>query len=483
MDGCYQQDLRGFENTVKGLADTILSAPRMTVVGHVDADGISAASIASAALSRARILHEVRFVKKLDDLEIERINSRRGEAFWLVDLGSGAFSRFTNDMVCVTDHHLPEKYAGNGRRGQADLFAFAERHANPHMFGIDGANDLSAAGVTYLVAKAMDRANSCMAPIAIVGAVGDFQDSGRCRLEGLNRRILADAVELGLVEARKDLRVFGRETRPVAKMLQFSTDPLLPGLTNDGVACQRFLSDLGIRLNDGEKWRCWVDLEMEEKRTLASALCRHLLESGSGHWACKRLIGEVYEMMKERKGTELRDAKEFSTLLNACGRYGEGAVGLSICTGDRGEMLEKGLRLQHNHRGNLADAVSMIRDLGVHRGKNLQHFHGKDEILDSIVGIVAGMVLGSGEVPSDLPIIAFAYSEDEKVKVSARATRDHVQRGLNLAAAVKAASERVGGTGGGHNIAAGATISLGKEQEFLAEMERIIETQMIGPGP
>ena len=90
------------------------------------------------------------------------------------------------------------------------------------------------------------------------------------------------------------------------------------------------------------------------------------------------------------------------------------------------------------------------------------------------------MVIGSGDFPCDIPIIAFADSMDDvgKVKVSARGTRDLVNNGLDLAVAIKAASEKVGGTGGGHNVAAGATIDEGKEEEFLIEIERIIGSQI-----
>jgi RecJ-like exonuclease len=194
-----------------------------------------------------------------------------------------------------------------------------------------------------------------------------------------------------------------------------------------------------------------------------------------------RLIGEVYILNKERQGSELHDAKEFSTLLNSCGRYGKADVGLSICCGDRGEALAEGIRLQQNHRGNLAEAIALVKDLGVQRRRYVQWFHGHDEILDSIVGIVAGMVLNSGEVQTDVPMIAFACAEEQKVKVSTRGTREQVNRGLDLALAVKQASEKVGGTGGGHNIAAGATIGMGKEMDFLDAIEDIIRVQMGGP--
>lgn len=473
------QNLQGFRNAAKDIAEILQGSSRVSIVTHIDADGISGASIASMALERAGIEHIVRFVKRLDEIEIARINGDPADVVWLVDLGTGMRSQIRHPCVCVTDHHIPEQNSLKRRHeGQVNLMSFLQTHLNPHLFGIDGSTELSGAGTAYMVAKEMTEKNMDLASLAIVGAIGDLQDSTECRLQGMNREILEDAEKYSEMETIRDLRAFGRETRPVSKMLQYSTDPILPQLTNNADACNKFLSQLDIQLIEGSEWRHWVDLQFEEKRRVASALCHHLIDSGSGHWAVRRLIGEVFILKKERPRTALHDAKEFATLLNACGRYGEGEIGMQICKGDRGDALEAGLRLLQNHRGNLADAICLVKGLGVVRGRNVQYFHGKDEILDSIVGIVAGMVLGSGEIPSDLPIIAFAQSEDNKIKVSARGTRDMVKKGLDLAEAVKLASKKVGGIGGGHNIAAGATIDAGKEIEFIEEIDKIIEFQL-----
>ncbi|MDH7509362.1 MAG: DHH family phosphoesterase [Methanomassiliicoccales archaeon] len=472
-------DLQGFTNAAKDIAEILLGATRVSIIAHIDADGICGASIASTALEREGIEHSVRFVKRLDEMEIARINGDPADVVWLVDMGSGVYSKISHPCACVTDHHLPEPSAGQRMaKGRISLLSFLQKHLNPHLFGIDGSLHISGAGTTYMVAREMAEKNKDLAPLAIVGAVGDLQDSAECRLTGINTLILEEAREQKKMTAIRDIRIFGRETRPISKMLQYSTDPILPQLTNDAVSCERFLAHLDIPLVEGEVWRSWVDLTFEEKRKIASALCHHLLDSGSGHWAVKRLIGDVYIIEDERPKTALHDAKEFSTLLNACGRYGEGHIGMRICKGDRGEALQSGMRLLQNHRGNLADAIALVKEVGVIKGRAVQYFHGRDEILDSIVGIVAGMVLGSGEVSIDIPIVAFAYSEENKVKVSARATRELVRKGLDLAEAVKRASERVGGIGGGHNIAAGATIDSGKEMQFIEEIERIIEEQL-----
>ncbi|HTY47706.1 MAG TPA: DHH family phosphoesterase [Methanomassiliicoccales archaeon] len=473
------QDVEGFLDAAREAAEGILTASSATVIAHIDADGVSAASIASSALARAGIEHRVRFVKKLDEEEAARANKDDSEAIWLVDLGSSLFSKLEHQVVCVTDHHIPQAHADTALP-KGDLLSFTSMgfHVNPHLFHIDGAIELSGAGTTYAVAKNMDPRNQALAPLAIVGAVGDLQDSATCRLRGLNRKILADGEHIGSLKMQRDLRLFGRESRPVWRMLQYSTDPMLPGLTNNEEGCISFLRSLGIELKQGDDWRFWVDLTFEERKTIATALCELLLDGGNGHAGVRRLIGEVYTLEKEAKRTELHDAKEYSTLLNACGRYNRASTGLSICCGDRGEAYSNGKILLQNHRGNLAEAISLVRELGVQRRGHLQWFHGRDEILDSIVGIVAGMVLGSGEVPMDVPMVAFAFAEDEKVKVSTRGTRQLVESGLDLARAVKLASEKVGGIGGGHNIAAGATIAMGKEEEFLDAIDAVIASQL-----
>jgi len=45
---------------------------------------------------------------------------------------------------------------------------------------------------------------------------------------------------------------------------------------------------------------------------------------------------------------------------------------------------------------------------------------------------------------------------------------------------MKKSSEKVGGVGGGHNIAAGATIPKGKEEEFLTFADKLVKEQLKG---
>ena len=76
-----------------------------------------------------------------------------------------------------------------------------------------------------------------------------------------------------------------------------------------------------------------------------------------------------------------------------------------------------------------------------------------------------------------LPIIAFADT-DGGVKVSARGTQDLIRKGLNLSEAMSKISAEVGGAGGGHDIAAGASIPVTAKDEFIRKLDEMIGMQI-----
>ena len=261
-------------------------------------------------------------------------------------------------------------------------------------------------------------------------------------------------------------------------MLQYSSDPIIPGLSGRESSCISFLQELGIHMQDGDNWRKWVDLSKDERRIIISNIAELLLTKGFNHKLTKRIIGEVYLLSKEKEGTELHEAKEFATLLNSTARYGKCDVGLKVCLGDRDKWFKKAKNLLLGHRHNLVEGLQFAREEGINKKEYLQFFNAGNGIRDTIIGIIANMLLNSEDVSSSLPLVGFAEKEDGNIKVSARGTEILVDKGLNLSAAMKKAAMAVNGVGGGHNIAAGATIPKGKEEEFLEILEKEIKTQL-----
>ncbi len=473
-----------FLKRAKEIAMKIHAAERVVIVSHIDADGITAGSIAARTLERLGKDFRIEFVKQLDEKKIVELKDENPDLVWFTDLGSGMIHLMYGLNAVITDHHVPSALTPEiPREARKNLSAFFDEiersevlQLNPHLFNRNGAVDISGAGTTYLVAREVDRRNIDLSPLAIVGAVGDMQDTENLRLLGTNRVILKEAKEHGYVDILIDGRFFGRETRPIHKMLQYSTDPLLPTLTGDEKRCINFLRNIGIPLKR-EKWRRWIDLTIEEKRLILSELVKLILKMGYGYEMARRLIGEVYVLKREERGTPLRDAKEFATLLNACGRYNKAFIGYQVCLGDRDEYYKKALNMLNHHRRSLVQGVNFVKEIGIIKREYLQYFHAGGNINENIVGIVASMLL-TEEGNRELPIIAFANSEDGNIKVSVRAPRSLVDRGLDFSIIMREASAQVGGFGGGHNIAAGATIPKGKEEEFLDIVESMIKKQL-----
>lgn len=463
------------------LAERLRAARHVKVVSHIDADGLSAAAVAARTLERLGKSYNVEFLKSLKPHDVARLKDENPDTLWFTDLGAGAASLFGDVEPVITDHHVP---TGGGKY-----------HLNCHFAGEDGARYLSGSTTTYLVARAIDRANRDLAPIAVVGSIGDLQDTDLGRLGGMNATVVQDAAAAGLLAPMIDTRYFGRETRGLAKMLQFADDPCVPGVTGRHTEACAFLESLGVPMHASEEERKWAHLTTDERRRVMSAVAKSLLTKGYGAKSVRRLVGEVYVLKTEASGQPVRDAKEFSTLLNSTARYGEAEVGLAIALGDRDEMYARGLELLKGHRANLVAGIQSVKEKGLQERAHLQWFDAASTIRETIVGIVAGMMYNAEGVRKDLPIVAFADCEGDAsqlpggeqrgpvVKVSGRASRGLVSSGVDLSVVMRVAAGKVGGAGGGHAPAAGATIPRARIDEFLDAADRAIEAQLAGRRP
>lgn len=66
----------------------------VTVVHHIDADGVSSGGIALEALHRAGIPHRSLPVRSMDDMHVLKVQEAAADALWFCDLGSTVHMRF-----------------------------------------------------------------------------------------------------------------------------------------------------------------------------------------------------------------------------------------------------------------------------------------------------------------------------------------------------------------------------------------------------
>lgn len=429
----------------KKAAEIIQKHSFVRVVSHNDADGLSSAGIMAHSLLRAGIPFQLSIAGRLDEALIEEVNrsiSRR-ELVIFCDMGSGQpelINKVTADVV-VLDHHKPV--------GQSQ----AKAVVNAHNVGIDGATDISASGTCYLVAREMNSTNVDLAGLAIAGAVGDRQ-----LFRTANAFILEEALKAQVVSVRSGLKVGNGDLKGV---LAYSTEPFLD-ITGYPEKVDGFLNQLGLSGKIEE-------LSEEGTIKLANAVALKLARHASPE-AVEAVIGEVLLLNMEL----VKNVYDFIAMLSTCGKQKIYGLAIAICLRDF-KVLEEALLLTKEHEKKLTlDIRENVEK--IQKGENIWYINTIDAMS---TGNLASTVVRY--IHPELPFICINESEGI-LKVSARGTRELVSKGLDLSFALREAAKAVGGNGGGHNVASGASVPLGHEEEFLRIADQIIGEQLRKTG-
>ncbi len=424
-----------FEEACEEARKIAFSFSNPLIVHHYDTDGITSGAIVTGAFIDENRRYRRMCIKKLDDAAIDALAKEKEIIF--VDLGGG--NKKVNELkdVLIIDHHQTE--------------GIKKPQVNPLLYGIDGSTELSAAGTAYFVFRKR-------VELAVTGAVGDMQ----APFIGKNRELVNEGEKEGMVKVENDLCFYGRYSRPLIQFLEYSDEPYLPGLSYREDRCIQLIQSLGIAIKEGNRYRTYADLGAEEKKKLVSALAELLIDRGRIK-DVNELIEESYVFPKNRMN-ETYEAGEFSTMLNACGRHGRDDVGVGVALGIE-EHFEEARKLLQLHRKMLKDGVAYasasIQDLGP-----FYLIDGRGVISENIIGIICGMVL---QPLWKKPVVGIADSNGRQLKISTRG------KGGNLGLALRAAADLCGGVGGGHRMAAGASIPEDKLNCFLLAFAEELE--------
>ncbi len=448
---------------VDNITECIKGNKPVLVITHMDCDGLASGAIIAKALIRAGCVCTLRSSAEFSTKVAEDLGKDKHTFNIVTDLGSGFaedLDRNLDDRWLVLDHHhISESEKDN------------ERVINAWKYGIDGGTAISAGGMTYLAATALDRQNEDLAPIAVVAALGDRQDQGDGRaLTGKNKEIVNAAKDLDLLSVELDLLLYGRETRPIADALAYTSQPYIKGITWERGSCATLLAQAGISLKEKGRWRVPAELSQDEKTSIIEAIAKYAPGQGVSD-AVAEMIGHTYTITGEEEGSFLRDCREFGTMLNSCGRIGRASIGMAICMGDRGQALVDAESILKKYRGNIRKYMSIIsndRWRTVTRG-NAVIVNAEDILPETMTGTIASMIASSPKHTGKV-IILYTHGDMNTVKFSARKARD-CNEPTSLSALMGKGTERLGGVSGGHDMAAGARIGKDKLDEFLDFLE------------
>jgi single-stranded-DNA-specific exonuclease len=445
------------------VSDCIKSGRNISVITHLDCDGITSGSIVTKSLIRSGAKCTVRTVNEFNKNLVDRMKNDSREFHIITDLGGGFAKELDSgldDNWIVVDHHqIPEEEFDN------------ERVINAWKYDIDGGVEVSAGGMAYLVSNALHKENTDLAWIAVVAALGDRQDQGEKKsFLGINLDIASTAKKNGQVEIDLDILLVGRETRLLPDALAFTSHPFIEGLTWNRDACLSLLNSSGIKLKDGSRWRVPAELTEDEKRTLLQTISKFTTSKNATE-IMDELVGYTYTLSGEDKRSFLRDAREFSTMLNSCGRIRKAGVGIAVCMGDRTKMLEEGENILLEYRTLLRtymNALSSERWRVVDNGKYVM-VDGEGLVSENMTGAVSSLLGGSQKNTGKI-IILRTSGEDGTIKFSSRKSTG-CKSEVNLGLLMRSCATKVSGVGGGHNAAAGARITKDKLDEFLGCLE------------
>jgi len=420
---------------------------RVRILCHYDPDGTTSASILARALMRRGKRIHATMAHALDRSTATRLQDESNELLIVSDMGSAQLDLLEglSCPVVVLDHHKPI-------RDSEKVI-----HVNPHFYGVDGAREMCGATTTWVLALVLDERNWDLAGPALAGAIGDKQAIGG--FTGVNAALVGEAIERKVVVPERRLAL---RDLPLGKAIALSFDPYFRGLSGRPEAVAEFLRGVGLDPEAGLR-----QLDATTRRKLASVLALRLVEQGAAPEALDVLVQDRYWIEPDQIY-----AQDLEAYVNSCDRLGQEGLGLAVCLGDR-EALTKAERLLEEFTSRVLAYLVALESEGLYPKKHVQFFYCDDASL-------AGTVAGTGMqffFDQSRPVLALSVL-DGVTKVSARGTRALVASGLDLAVALRETAAEVGGNGGGHDIASGATVPKGKEEKFLAGVDEIVGRQL-----
>ncbi len=471
------------------------------IIAHLDADGIAACSILCRFLIAEKRKFAVSFVHDLRQSLLEKLGSEHYTAYIFLDLGSANIStlekNLPNKKILVIDHCYVEKLEDFGEY-LADLPENSSTaqlgnivHVNPYLVGIDGSKEISSAGMAYLLCTKINTITvNNLAVLALVGAIGDAQDSGG--FSGINKILLDKAIEKNLIAKTHGLTIIRDMSQPVHKMLEYCIQPVLPGITGSEAETLLFLAGLGINPKHDNSWKLCAHLAESDIEKIKTALQNKYVDKSF----IANLYGENY-FLTQNFASFGNNLREISAIVKACGRLGNAVIGLSFCM----QMSNTLNNNTNNNATNMPNLSLLAKKCSVeYRNKLLAvlawYVKNKDSPnimkgegyliinLTSVRGFNANL-LGKAielisvvaDTPSNTLVLGLAVESEMITKVSLRNMGKDEESSPKLDKILTEIAVQVNGELLGHRHVMGALISREKEMDLIRIARKVLESK------
>ncbi len=457
-----KENVKKFFLKAKELSSFVKNESNIMVVSHLDADGLTSAAIILQTLKREGVIYNLRVVQTVDNKVIEELKNISEKKIIFVDIGSGQLelvNSLKDKKILILDHHEPS----------VKTLEKNVLQLNPHDFSLDGSNEISGAGTTYFYSRMLNN-NKDLAYLAIIGAIGDVQEHNG--FIGLNKIILDDAVNSGKLKVKRGVKLFGAQTKNIVSLLTYNQDLSLKDITGSEQAVRNFLEELNIVYEENGRIKKYIDLSDDERKRLVSAMIikrSHLNNPES-------IIGYYYTLVDEKRGSPLKDAREYATLLNACGRMDAASIGIAACMGNE-VMKKKAIMVQKEYKKAIGQAIRWFneeksKNKSIKFNDNYVLIDGRGIVKAEIIGTLASIVSRMDDLKEGTFIISIANIDEQNYKVSIRIKGENNNKDLREIMTIIA--EKSSSQAGGHSNAAGALVPKNKILEFFSAVEEVM---------
>ncbi len=440
----------GLSSLLQQAAALLRSFPtstRVRVVSHYDADGTAAASILCRTLQRAGYPYHATLMRNPFTKGFDRLRQEKNDLCIFADMGSGQLPDLESlpGASIILDHHQ----AGSAVPSQRIL------QVNSNQCGVDGNYEACGSTLAYGFAVAVDPGNVDLSALAVAGAIGDKQHMGGFR--GWNADVVNVALSKGVVHTAPGMKLSGAT---IADAVYYTVDPYFEGISGNKDKVASVLATLSIDHTTPP-----AALSEPEATRLYSFLTLALLRHGCATEVVDAAISPRFLC------SPYGDLEHVADLLDACGKTGHRGIGLSLGLG-KTKLLAEAETVERAYKDNLLAGLKEMKKTFVELA-GMRYFISTDSSLGGVVaGIAAAFVLDDAK-----PLFSLTRTDDE-LHVSCRGTRTLVDRGLDLGAAMRQCAESLHGHGGGHKIAAGATVANTQEAAFLSCANELLQQQV-----
>jgi RecJ-like exonuclease len=414
------------------------------IISHFDTDGITSAAIMIKTLKKMDASFSVKILKRVEEGFIETLP--KDKVILFLDLASGNLKELSEsgiEDIFIIDHH--------------EIIEEVPENLNIINPELHKKQKISASGLTYLFSKEINPENKELAKLAILGMIGDCLES---EIGKLNHDILNDSE----ITKKRGLLIYP-STRPLNRTLEFCSNPYIPGVTGNVKGVLELLRETGLNPTD-KGYPSLIDLKEDEMSKLVTAIMLRNPKAKN-----KEIIGDIFLLKMFNK---LEDAREVSAKINACSRFGESHIALQLCM-EIQSSIKKAELIHAKYRQSIVSGLKFITEQENIEGKGFVLINAKDEIKDTIIGTLISILSNSLLYEEGTIIIGMAYYEN-KIKVSARTVG---RVGRNLREVLNSVIEKVGGDVGGHKFAAGCMLKQEKEEEFIKNLKKQLEVELV----